>query len=87
MSPPAGTDSLQTIPGEADVLVEHLRVADPIFATADSGLFGIPIPAGWVSDPERKGDFKIVDGAGDVHEVVRFYRDWISEDGWIYDAD
>ncbi len=53
----------------------------------DSGLYGIPIPAGWLRDPERKGDFRIVDRAGNVHDLVRFYRDWMSEDGWIYDAE
>lgn len=87
-TPPADTNSLPTIPNvDADQLVQDPTEADPVVATVDSGLYGIPIPAGWLRDPERKGDFRIVDRAGNVHDLVRFYRDWMSEDGWIYDAE
>ena len=53
--------------------------------TKDSGVHGIPVPA-----PSQ-----VIDGAGDgyrvsghtIQELTDAYKDWMSTDGWIFDAE
>jgi hypothetical protein len=54
-------------------------------ATKDSGVHGIPVPS--TSQP--------IDGVGDgyqvggytIQELTAAYKDWMSTDGWIFDAE
>lgn len=58
---------------------------DPTPATKDSGVHGIPVP-----DTSKR-----IDGADDgyrvsgytIQELTRAYKNWMSTDGWIFDAD
>jgi predicted nucleic acid-binding protein len=54
--------------------------------TGDSGIYGIPLPEGATPDPDRSG-FVRVSGIGPIQDLVAFYREWMADDGWIFDAD
>jgi uncharacterized protein len=54
--------------------------------TGDSGVHGIPTPANAEPDPNRSG-FVLAANVGTIQDLVAFYRDWMSVDGWIFDAE
>jgi hypothetical protein len=52
--------------------------------TADSGVYGIPIP----DDAELEPESAIFSThVGTVVEVASFYKDYMSSDGWTFDAE
>ncbi|MEO6155996.1 MAG: type II toxin-antitoxin system VapC family toxin [Ilumatobacteraceae bacterium] len=54
-------------------------------ATKDSGVHGIPVPA--TSQPiDDAGDGYRVSGYT-IQELTAAYKDWMSTDGWIFDAE
>ncbi len=52
--------------------------------TADSGVYGIPIPDDAKLEPESASFSTHV---GTVVEVANFYKDYMSSDGWTFDAE
>jgi uncharacterized protein len=54
--------------------------------TMDSGVFGIPVPATATPKADGVGQF-MVDGIGTIQEFTAYYKDYMSTDGWIFDAE
>jgi len=53
----------------------------------DSGIYGIPLP----DESDRAGDLSVASvrcrAGGSLEQVTAFYKDYMSTDGWIFDAD
>jgi predicted nucleic acid-binding protein len=52
-------------------------------ATRDSGLLGVPVPA--LAAELADGGFRVLGST--IQELTATYREWMSTDGWIFDAD
>jgi uncharacterized protein len=58
---------------------------DPTPATKDSGLHGIPVPDASKRIDGADGGHRV--GGYTIQELTRAYKDWMSTDGWIFDAE
>jgi len=57
----------------------------PSSVTKDSGVLGIPVPVASESAEDGSDGYRV--SGYTVQELTVAYKDWMSTDGWIFDAD
>ena len=55
----------------------------PMIALKDSGVLGVPVPLS--AAEEASGGYRV--RGHTIQELTAAYKDWMSTDGWIFDAD
>lgn len=55
----------------------------PMVAVKNSGILGVPVPV--AATEEASGSYRVRDHT--IQELTAAYKDWMSTDGWIFDAE